>query len=336
MLRALALLVALLGAGCNTRGEGPLQFDHYLGDVFLEPGVVPRVEHRFVFTNHAADRTAKLELRSTTCGCSEVTIERPRVPPGEQSGLHLRIRPNYAPEYRTESARIATGLDELPFFIVTLSASVYPRLELRADLQRRHTVEWGGTRSSPVTAVAWQPRHERPGTFTATLEWGVASLRPDGAQREDLLRGVRRMERRWRLVLPSNIEQAQQSAHEGYRDRLIVRYAGRELKQEVKWVEEPLIRAEPPRLFLAANVDSMKEAKLRLVGNTPFAIVGLEHPATLAVDGMDKGQAAEHVLRLRLVRSAGTRRATLGTLVVTTDHKFQRRVVVPVCVLHHL
>lgn len=329
-------LVCLPMPGCSGHPQPPVQFEHYLGDVFLEPETVPRVEHRFIFTNRSKTQTAHLDVRGTSCGCSELIVECPEVPAGGQTGLVLRIRPNYAAELRTESARVATGLREMPFFIVSLSASIYPRLEIRAGLQRSVSVPWGGKATVPVTAVAWQPQREPAAELSAALRHGIAKLRPAGAERVTIKGGVRRVQRRWELELASDVEQAQQSTHEGYGDVLIVRYGRRELRRDVRWSEEPLIRANPPTVFLRSGVHSLEQALIRLTSETPFAITDLEHGDALTVDSASRGRATEHRLQVRLAASSGLHRATVGSLVVSTDHPLQRKVVVRVCIIYRL
>ncbi|MCL6504604.1 MAG: DUF1573 domain-containing protein [Pirellulales bacterium] len=312
----------------------PQHFEYYLGDVFLEPETVPRVEHRFLFTNSSADQVARLQVRSTSCGCSQVEIGREAVPPGGQTGITLRIRPNYAPEYRAESALIATGIKEFPLVVVTVSASVYPRLELRGNVQGTIQVPWGGTREVPVTAVAWQPKQAARGELQIHLRDQRAELSPVGVQRETTKRGVRRVERRWMLKLASRPEEAQQSTHEGYRDLLTVTYGQWALKHDIRWVEEPLIRAEPPRVFLRAGVEAFEHAELRLTCDRPFAILGVQAADDFSVEVASYGTAAQHVLHVRPLARRGSQRARLGSLIVSTDHQQQRRVVVPVCILY--
>jgi hypothetical protein len=145
------------------------------GNVFLEPGRPESwyVQERFTFVTAHPRQTAVLHEKQRSCGCATCEIVPATVAPGDAAQIALRFGVPYLRGQRREWALIGTDLDTYPQFLVSVSASIYPRLDVRvlaadnaqAGQQLAREAPWdtsvGLARKGQVVMTTDHPRQPR-------------------------------------------------------------------------------------------------------------------------------------------------------------------------------
>ena len=340
-LLALALVAPGLIARLSVRSRAapervPRTLEADVGAVFLEPARPEAwgASYQFEFTNPSRDATARLRLLHNSCGCASCLIEKAELAPGERSRIQLAMSVPYSRQERREWAIIETGLAEEGQIIVALAASFYPRIAIEMEPLPETPAKPGSTQTLRVTSTAYQPAKEKPARVRLVCTYPGARVRAAGPA-EVVERGqVRRVVRRWQVELSESAAEGASLGEEGSDGKLAATYGRWRAVRDLPWRQKTPITASPGRVVLQPEAGGVAAVEVLLASQQAFAILGIEAAEGLSVRYTDSGAASRHALAVEAAWDASAGLARKGQVVITTDHRLQPRVVLPVYVLY--
>jgi hypothetical protein len=307
-----------------------------VGEVYLEPARPQQwnAVAEFAFTNASSEQHARLHVRHKSCGCGVVEIERPQLAPGAKSRIRVGFSAPYARQERAESVRIATGLADYPDFVVTVKASLCPRLLLEMQGPPHVSVPWEGEARVRATTIAYQPAREPQRAFRLNVRGPGITARSLGQPRSALYGQMRKEWQEWEVTIAAQRGNGASDAVGTYQELVLeAAYGEWSIRNAIYWRVQPWIIAEPRELFFMAGSAERTQAALRLVADEPFAILGADAPEGLEIEPGRCCEQKEHTLVVRCVQPPGSAATSVKEIVLHTSHSRQPLVRVAVYTL---
>jgi hypothetical protein len=327
----LATLCCCICSGCE---PPPFVEDmHYDLGVILVDDDDPATNwarHSFVFRNPSATKTAKLSVQSKSCGCTDVTIDKIILMPGDETNIALAYQLRNEHKVHRERALVATGIPESPRIVLALSAETVPRLAVSPSSLQSVELFPGETKFVEISAIAHrhiaEPRHS---IDALSLDRGLilkTITQKDEAPVTDLFyKSQARM-------LFSITDTGERSPHARIA-KYEIAFGSTRLVRNVYIEERSFVRAVPTKLYMTSSQPQGKRASIRILAEQPFSIAALRTNVpwlSFAVD--DAISTTEWVIQVELIGEHIDAASNYAELVIDITHPRQEQVVVPIAV----
>ena len=298
------------------------------GNVFLEPGRPESwyVQERFTFVNAHPRQTAVLHEKQRSCGCATCEIVPATVAPGDAAQIALRFGVPYLRGQRREWALIGTDLDTYPQFLVSVSASIYPRLDVRvlaADNAQ------AGQQLARVEVVAYQPAAEPVHRLSLRVASEAVEIRPLESARVEIRESVRKLSRAWSLRLVPE----RHSVADATDAVLVATYGPWRQQCPIPWHWQRPIEVAPSTLLLQPLKARSASSEVTLTSSNAFAIVSAAAIHGIEVDYVPNLASTSHTLKICAQGDSSADKVRKELLVIETTHPEQPTITIPVYVL---
>ncbi len=316
-------------------GASGASVSHDAGPVFLDPndGTTWKVSHAFAFRNTSQTDTARLRVKTLTCGCAKCVVRDATLPPGSSTEIVLEYNLAYKRGKRREGAIVTTGLAARPQLSVQVSADVFPKLSVLPHGDLRASGLPGTTQSLKAQCVAYQSTEEPERRIMMVAEGDrltlAAAERPEKVEKD----GVRRIVLPFELNVSFPTVESRVYGSGQYRGTLRAQFGTAAVGKDIEWRVPNVIDVEPVQAFIQAEPAESAHAVVMLKAKEAFAISRASADDTRVEVKVANGAKYEQSVAIDMERPAAQERATRTLVTLRTNHPIQGVVHVPVFIL---
>ena len=343
--------VALLAAGCGgpdpttpPAAAGATDADrvHDAGVVLVPDGGRVAVRHAFPLSNPSA-APAAVRITGRSCGCTDVLVDPPVLPPGGTGTATLRYELTAGSGETRHTAVVEVGPAGAAEPVeLALSATGAASVQFDPPVMKAELTP-GAAREIGVTVVTYEPADGPEREVELLTDSPLLAVR----DRYELSRGTLSQRngsplraRRTHFVcrvLGDGADGRRWTAAEE-RVPLIARCGGEEITAALRLIARPLIAARPARV-LFFNAAPGTEKTVTLTADVPFALGPVEGAGgLLKIEAVTGAPSRRHTVTLRLTArpatAGGGPAADRAEMSFPTDHPRQDRVRVSVSVMN--
>lgn len=351
VLAACALLVGLPAFGCGARVDqvesaqvepapaDTLDQEADLGFVFAlaDPGKMVDVRHVFTISNPFGE-PMQLQTVYSSCGCTSAKVRTPKIGPGESGEVEVTVEAPAISDSVRETVELATGIAGEPPIILSLAATIVPRLEVAEFAPGPIPVRRGAKAKFSFRVSGRQPADEPAARLVMQGPLPPELVEAElGDEDERVMNGVRYV--RGKVDVQVQWPGERSGAPDAVRQAALeFRFGDARLKQTIRWARAVSIAPTPASVFFGTESAKSRSRVVRLEAPRAFSITRIDSTSDEIWAKCDStGPATTHSVTIgrRSVESpaANGPKARTQEIVVVTDDLDEPEVVIPVWVL---